>query len=221
MIYCVELFSGNADITKRLNQLPNVKCKSVDYNADFKPDICIDVFDIRDLAHLAQLCGFPRIDFVWASPDCTSYSLASHGIHRKAGGIAVSDYAKLSDKLNYHLWNDILNNSIYYIVENPRAHYAKMSFCKYTKKITIYYSQYGMNVPKPTDLMSNDLNLGCFFDTRKPPKMGVTCGSTIGLGGVSGFLNRCKMPERLIDDIAKYVSSLPTIERKKCSCSVA
>lgn len=206
MIYCIELFSGNADISKALN-IPGVCCcKSVDYCAAFKPDICIDVFDIRDLEHLRLLCGFPRIDFIWASPDCTSYSIASHGIHRVKGGLPVSDYAFLSDKLNWHLWKDILINCPLFIVENPRGHYRNMPFVN-AFRTTIYFGSYGGQSPKPTDLFSNCFGFSTWFNTSKPKPIGVTRGSMLGLGGVSGFLNRCKMPQGFINDLVNFVKS--------------
>lgn len=207
MIYCVELFSGNADITKELNKIEGVTCKSVDYNKDYNPDLCINILDIKNIEELKKLLNFPRIDFIWASPDCTSYSLAAHGIHRAKGGIPKSEYAKVSDKVNNHLWKNLLPENIPFIVENPRAHYRNMPFVK-SPKITIYFGQYEGQSPKPTDLFTNIPNPENYFDTKKPRSIGVKQGSTLGLGGINGFLNRCKMPKRFIQDICKLVKTL-------------
>lgn len=212
MVYAVELFSGNADITKALNAMPNVVCKSVDFEPRFKADLCIDVFDIRNYKHLCELLGFPRIDFIWASPDCTSYSIAScrGHIHRLKGGAPNSDYACLSDKLNLHLWRDILlPSTLYgcqYIVENPRGFYRK-AFGKYAPfHMTIFYNNYDDELSlKPTDLFYSDF---CFtscvnFVWNKYKR-------TCFLSNRRGFLTRCKMPSRFIGDLALYVSELPT-----------
>lgn len=208
MIYAVELFSGNADITKALNSMPNVICKSVDFEPKYKADLCIDVFDIKDFEHLIILLGFPRLDFIWASPCCTSYSLAAHSIHRFSGGKPRSAYACLMDMLNLHLWRDILlpaaRCGCHYIVENPRGFYRK-AFGRFAPfQTTIFYNNYDDNLSlKPTDLFYSDFCFTGFvnFQWDKHKK-------THLLDKVHGFLNRCKMPRRFIADLAAYVASL-------------
>ena len=93
----LELFSGNADITKRLKEL-GVDAKSVDINKDYSPDFCLDVYKLFDEF-------FKQYDVLWLSPDCTTYSFASHGLHRIKGGIPVSEKGKEIDILNFELIN--------------------------------------------------------------------------------------------------------------------
>lgn len=208
MIYAVELFSGNGDITKALNATGKVICKSVDFEPKYKADLCIDVFDIRDFEHLRLLLGFPRIDFIWASPCCTSYSLAAHSIHRFKGGRPRSDYAILMDKLNLHLWRDILlpaqKCGCRYVVENPRGFYRGL-FGRFAPfGTTIFYNNYDDNLSlKPTDLFYSDFSFTSIvnfqWDRHKQTHL---------LDKVHGFLARCKMPARFVDDLAAYVASL-------------
>ena len=86
----LELFAGNGDITKYL-QSKGIEAVSLDYDEKKNPMICHDAYSLSD----EFLKSF---DFIWLSPDCTTYSLASHGKHRLKGGVPVSDYAKECDE---------------------------------------------------------------------------------------------------------------------------
>lgn len=155
----VELFSGNGDITKALNEA-NIKCISVDYDESKDANIHADVYKL-------DKTFFKQFDFIWLSPDCTTYSFASHGIHRIKGGIAVSDYAKLCDTNNMQLFKLLKELDIPFICENPRCHFRNMPFVKGLYRTTVYYSTYGMSYTKPTDLFSNRKELLKLFNTKK------------------------------------------------------
>lgn len=195
----IELFSGNADITKAL-LAAGIDALSDDYDAAKKPDIIADVYDLtpKFLKNFA---------FIWASPDCTTYSLASHGKHRRKGGVAVSDYAKQCDKNNAALIKKLVELNVPFIIENPRGHFRNMPFAQNLYLCTVYYSQYGMPYSKPTDLLSNR-PIAHYFDTRKK-LTGLHLDYCKAYGD---FLGRCKMPPLLIDDIVKCVKDL--IEEK-------
>lgn len=194
MIRCLELFSGNGDITKRINKERDMICLSVDYDSNKFPDYCRDVYTLQD----GLLKG---AEFIWLSPDCTTYSYASHGRHRIKGGVPVSDYAKECDEKNRIFIKRLIDLDIPFIMENPRCHFRHMDFVKGLSRITVYYSSYGMPYTKPTDLFSNRPELLEGFNT------------TISRGhihldyvkGYSDFLGRCKMPEGLIEDIVKAI----------------
>ena len=190
---CIELFSGNADITKALNDY-GFDCVSVDYDINKNPMICADVYSLPDdfLKNFA---------FIWLSPDCITYSLASHGIHRKRGGVAVSEYAKECDNNNTALFEQLKRLSIPFIAENPRGHFRHMPFVNGLYRKTVYFSTYGADYTKPTDLFSNRADLLEVFNPEyiKGSKHLDYCVS------YSDFLGRCKMPPKLIDDICKAV----------------
>lgn len=191
----IELFSGNADITKALNKA-GIETISVDYDPNKNPDIVNDVYKLSPEF-------LKNYSFIWASPDCTTYSLASHGRHRIKGGVPVSQYAKYCDRHNEELVHTLIELNIPFIIENPRAHLRNMPFMQSLFRCTIYYSQYGTPYAKPTDLFSNR-PIAQYFDTR-PKTTGVHldyCAS------YKDFLGRCKMPEALIVDIVKAIKDL-------------
>lgn len=192
----IELFSGNGDITKTLNEA-GISCISVDYDGFKNPILCKDVYTLeKDF--------LKQFDFIWLSPDCTTYSFASHGLHRIKGAIPVSDYAKQCDNNNEKLFKLLKDLDIPFIAENPRCHFRHMNFTKDLYRITVYYSTYGMPYNKPTDLFSNRKELLEGFNTAYTK-------AKIHLDHVKGysdFLGRCKMPDDLIKDIVKAVKRL-------------
>lgn len=207
---CVELFSGNADITKRLNGINEyIVCYSFDWEPSYHPDF------VKDLSKVTykELCDMVggEIDFIWASPDCTSYSIAANDKHRTVGGNPVSDYAWFSDALNENLWERVLHPSgVPFIVENPRGHYRNRPFAKHCFRSTVLYGAYGMPYPKPTDFFYNDFKVRCYFNFAKDnfhhPRFWQK-GANLDMISHS-FLDRCKMPPKLLDDLACYVEDL-------------
>ena len=90
---------------------------------------------------------FGQPDVIWASPDCTSYSIAAISHHRakeEDGNLAPkSDYAKFCDKVNQHmLWLIEELKPKYYFIENPRGGMRKMNFMRGLPRYTITYCQY-------------------------------------------------------------------------------
>ena len=78
---------------------------------------------------------FGQPDVIWASPDCTSYSIAAISHHRakeEDGNLAPkSDYAKFCDKVNQHmLWLIEELKPKYYFIENPRGGMRNMNFMR-------------------------------------------------------------------------------------------
>ena len=89
-------------------------------------------------------------DVVWASPDCTSYSVAAiskHRIREADGNLSPkSDYAKFCDKVNEHVIDMIkelleINPNMIYFIENPRGGMRKMNFMKELPRYTVTYCQ--------------------------------------------------------------------------------
>ena len=73
-----------------------------------QPNQNIDWYtDIMEVSAKDIIEKFGRPDVIWASPPCTSYSIAAISHHRKknveTGSLdPVSDFAKLSDELVKH-----------------------------------------------------------------------------------------------------------------------
>lgn len=189
----IELFSGNADITKALIN-KGINCVSVDYDINKRPMICADVYKL-DNDFLRQF------SFIWLSPDCTTYSLAGRGLHRTKGGVPVSDYAKDCDRNNSKLFSRLRMLDIPFIAENPRAHMRHMPFVQDLARTTVYYSTYGAEFsPKPTDLFSNRPEILEVFNIKR-----TKTAKRLDHISYNNFLGRCKMLPKLIDDICKAV----------------
>jgi len=190
----VELFSGNGDITKVLKE-KGYECVSVDYDASKHPDLCVDVYSLPKEF-------FQQFDVIWLSPDCTTYSIASHGIHRYKGGLPKSKIAEEVDVLNVKLFQILKELNIPFICENPRGHFRHMNWTKDLYRITLFYSTYGALYTKPTDLFSNREELLKGFNTKKT-------NGTRHLDNVTSgkdFLGRCRIPALLLEDICEALT---------------
>lgn len=119
----LELFAGTRSIGKAFEQKGH-EVFSIEWDKQHEN---IDWYvDIMEVTATDILKRFGKPDVIWASPDCTTYSIAAISHHRtkEADGNlkAVSDYAKLSDKLNQHLLELIKElDPTYFFIENPRG----------------------------------------------------------------------------------------------------
>lgn len=139
---------------------------------------------------------FGRPDVIWASPDCTTYSIAAISHHRKKeedGNLApVSEYAKFCDSVNTHVLEMIKElKPKYWFIENPRGGLRKMRFMQGLPRYTVTYCQYGDTRMKPTDIFTNHPN-----PQFKPPcHNGDPChvaaprGAKTGTQGLKGHLS--------------------------------
>ena len=148
----VELFAGSRCVGKAGEEL-GMKV----FSADWQPFDNIDfVGDIENM----KISDVPFVpDVVWASPDCTTYTIAAISTHRN-GTEPKSDYAKKCDQVNRYFislikqWLEINPNLKFYI-ENPRGMLRKMTFMQEFKRHTVWYCQYGDDRAKPTDIWTN------------------------------------------------------------------
>ena len=104
MLKVLELFAGTRSIGKAFEARGH-EVYSVDYDRKFED---IDNYcDILDLTADKVIADFGHPDVIWASPDCSSYSVAAIARHRckneRTGNLdPKSDYAEMSDLLNMH-----------------------------------------------------------------------------------------------------------------------
>ena len=76
----LELFAGTRAISKAFEKAGH-ETFSVDWNKDFSK---IDLYaDISKLTAIDILRAFGHPDIIWASPDCTTYSVAAINKHRR------------------------------------------------------------------------------------------------------------------------------------------
>lgn len=119
----LELFAGTRSIGRAFEQHGH-DVFSVEWDEQFKD---IDLYgDILKVQYTEIMQRFGRPDVIWASPDCTTYSIAAISHHRTRDDhgnlIPVSDYAKYCDRVNQHTLCLILALSPkYWFIENPRG----------------------------------------------------------------------------------------------------
>ena len=201
----LELFAGTRSIGRAFEARGN-KTYSIEWDRSF-PDI--DLYaDVLTVTAEQILRDFGRPDVIWASPDCSTYSIAAISHHRRredSGNLApVSDYAKFCDRVNLHVHGPIMALSPrFWFIENPRGGMRKMEFMSGLPRYTVTYCQYGDTRMKPTDIWTNHPD-----PQFKPPcRNGDPChisaprGAKTGTQGLKGSRERAVIPEALCDHI--------------------
>lgn len=204
----LELFAGTRSIGKAFEARGH-EVFSVEWNKDFKN---IDLYaDISKVTAEEILEKFGRPDVVWASFDCTTYSIAGISHHRTKNPMTgnldpVSDYAKFCDNCNQHVLELIEQlKPKFYFMENPRGGLRKMTWMSDYPRYTTTYCQYGDNRMKPTDIWTNHPNP----QFKEPCHNGDSCheaaprGSKTGTQGLKGSIERSRIPDKLCEHIVE------------------
>lgn len=119
----LELFAGTKSIGKAFEARGH-DVYSIEWDKSFGG---IDLYeDIMKVQASDIIEKFGRPDVIWASPDCSTYSIAAishHRVKEDTGNLAaVSEYAKFCDRVNQHVLCLILALSPkYWFIENPRG----------------------------------------------------------------------------------------------------
>jgi site-specific DNA-cytosine methylase len=204
----LELFAGTRSIGNAFEAAGH-EVFSIEWDKQH-PDI--DWYtDVLKVTAQDILDRFGKPDVIWASPDCTSYSIAAISHHRtreEDGHLAPkSDYAKFCDEVNQHVLRLIEElNPTYYFIENPRGGMRKMRWMKDIPIYTIWYCQYGDIRAKPTDIWTNhpepkfkpvcrNGNPDCHHERAKR-------GSKTGTQGLAK-VDRSRIPEELCNHIVR------------------
>lgn len=152
-------------------------------------------------------------DVVWASPDCTTYSIAAISTHRN-GTLPKSDYAKKCDRVNMHVLELIsqwlvLNPELKFFIENPRGMLRKMPFMQGLDRHTIWYCQYGDDRAKPTDIWTNSKDWiprpVCRNGNRDCHHQPAPRGSKTGTQGRKNSYLRSVIPQELCYEILNTI----------------
>lgn len=218
----LELFAGTRCISKAFER-HGWETYSVEWNKKFK-DISLYA-DISTLTaeQVINLCG-RKPDVIWASPDCTTYSIAGNCYHRrKVHGrfLALTDYAKFCDVCNIHLLELIKElNPRYFFIENPMGLMRKMPFMLdfvkngNARRYTVTYCQYGDFRQKPTDIWTNHpdpnfkpkckKNASCHERCRRKDKK-------TGTQRERNKIDRAKIPDELCEYIVKICEDQKTV----------
>ena len=209
----LELFAGTRSIGKAF-EMRGHKVFSVDWdntleNIDFRDDI--GKLTAQDI-----LEKFGKPDVIWASPDCTTFSVAAISKHRRlnkeTGSLdPISPYAHFCDKIDQHVLELIRDlNPRFWFIENPRGGMRKMEWMQGLPRYTVTYCQYGETRMKPTDIWTNHP-----APNFKPPcKNGDTChvraprGARTGTQGLNGKKDRGIIPVQLCEHIVDICEML-------------
>lgn len=211
----LELFAGTQSIGKEFKARGH-EVFSVEWDKDFEN---ISLYaDISKLTATEILEKFGHPDVIWASPDCTTFSVAAISKHRKRnpenGNLEpITDYAKFCDATDQHVLDLIKElNPTFFFIENPRGAMRKMEWMQGIPRYTITYCQYGDSRMKPTDIWTNHPD-----PQFKPPcKNGDPChmraprGSRTGTQGLKGAKERARIPEQfckhIVDICEAYIN---------------
>ena len=201
----LELFAGTRSIGKAFEARGH-EVYSVEWNKDFED---IDLYaDIMTVTADQILKEFGRPDVIWASPDCTTYSVAAISKHRRkepSGNLLpITQYATFCDMVNAHVVELIMElNPKYYFIENPVGGLRKMDFMQELPRHTVTYCQYGERRQKPTDIWTNHPNP----KFKEPCKRGAPChdavprGSRTGTQALKNAMEKARIPVMLCNHI--------------------
>ena len=202
----LELFAGSRSIGKAAESLGH-EVFSID----------IQDFEGIDLAKDIEFVTSKDIpfkpDMIWASPPCTTYSIAAISHHRD-GQKPKTEFAAKSDKLVLNTLKLIREYGCIYYIENPRGMMRKMDFMKGLPRTTVWYCTYGDMRAKPTDIWTNNLqsllNIDGWIPRPECKNGNKDChhesaprGSRTGTQGLKGAYNRSKIPEELCIEVIK------------------
>ncbi len=216
----LELFAGSRSIGKVADWM-GMEVFSVDWTDYENIDLQIDISKMK-----IEDCPFIP-DIIWASPDCTTYSIASISTHRDKQK-PKTEYARQCDNTNRHFislikqWQKINPKMVFYI-ENPRGMMRHMDFMQEFKRHTIWMCQYGDDRAKPTDIWTNSrwwnpremcrnyrydkegniINKHCHHESARR-------GAKTGTQGKKGSYERSLLPEQLCIEILSAEKTIKT-----------
>jgi len=211
----VELFAGSRSVGRNAEKM-NMQVFSVDWQP-FE-----DIHWVGDVENMKPK-DVPFIpDWVWASPDCTTYTISAISTHRN-GVEPKTEYAIKCDNVNQHFISLIkywlsINPKMVFFIENPRGMLRHMPFMKEFKRHTVWYCQYGDDRAKPTDIWTNSTNWipkpmchnykynlqgeivdkHCHHESARR-------GAKTGTQGRKGSYNRSKIPDQLCVEILESI----------------
>lgn len=207
----LDLFAGTGSSTMGFEERGHRVIK-VELDPQHKADLHADVSALT-VEQVIELCG-GRPDFVWASPPCQAFSVASIGRYWERGGddpkpkhpkaLAAQELVRATLKLIHDL------APRYWLMENPRGMLRKLALVQPFHRYTVTYCQYGDERMKPTDLWGVMPKL---WNPFEPCKAGDTChvaaprGARTGTQGRVGSVDRSRVPLLLSREICSFVEA--------------
>lgn len=177
---------------------------TLDHDESFGCTISADLFELSAV----DLSIWGSFDFIWASPPCEAFSVASIGHHwggGRRGYLPKTEHAIISQRLVAHTLQLIysLDPSKGWLMENPMGLLRRLQCVAGVPKVTITYCQYGHSTMKPTDIWGHLEG----WIPREACKNGAKChesaprGSRTGVQGIDGAAERAIVPMELWGEI--------------------
>ena len=198
----IELFSGTQSFSKVAKERGH-KTFCIDNNPRFNNDMTTSILRLKGFVWC--------MDLLWASPPCTTFSIASCYHHWNKDKTPKTKECKRGLELLRHTVYLISKEKPkYWFIENPRGlmrkhidKYFEMYGLKDVIRHTVTYCQYGDTRMKPTDIWTN-----CKEWKPKPMcKNGDPChvsaprGSRTGTQGLKNNMERSVIPPALFEEI--------------------
>ncbi|MBK5246405.1 MAG: DNA cytosine methyltransferase [Peptostreptococcaceae bacterium] len=196
----IELFSGSKSVAETFES-HGWETVTVDNNAKLNPSMCCDILALSP-ALLPK-----KVDFVWASPDCSKFSRAAdqsnwlkttikyriydYKPNSAAALLSLQLLAKTIEILNYY-------PGVLFIIENPigRLHHMDPMKNLGHYRYAVNYADFGFGYSKETYLFSNMM---LPFSTKK------VHSSKPGMRTIHSSFNRAKVPRPLVEKIISYI----------------
>jgi hypothetical protein len=200
-----DFFAGTGSSTKAFEDAGHTVIK-VELDTQFEAH----ERDIMNLSadYLIKTYGQP--DFIWASPPCTSFSIAAISHHRNPDGTPKSKAAIHGDALLFKTLALIEElNPKDWVMENPRGMMRKHPVMINRPKRTVTYCAYNDNRMKPTDLWGSVEG----WVSRPMCSNGDKCheaaprGSRTGTQGLKNSALRSMVPYELSKEILDAITT--------------
>lgn len=202
-----DFFAGTKSSTKAFEDAGHTV---ISFDNDPQFDVTVQA-DVSMLTADALIARFGQPDFVWASPPCTAFSVASIGHHwtpeREPKTYSAVKSMELVGYTRELLQN--LNPRHGFVIENPRGMLRKLPMLEGLTRWTVTYCQYGDTRMKPTDLWTNVTT----WLPRVPCSNGSPCheaaprGARTGTQGRDGAKLRSMVPYELGAEILEALES--------------
>jgi len=197
----VELFAGTCSFSKVAKERGH-DTWTTDYSEKFNCDLTGDILDYEVQKKVFE--QVKKAKFVWMSPVCTTWSLASGNTYwdefrqprREESGTAIRMMMFCRFIADY-----CVKHNKYFLIENPNGRAVWIMDNQYLKRA--WYCQYGDTRAKPTNLWTN---LPMSFRTCKNNNpdcnhIRAVRGSKTGTQGLKGNMERSIVPEQLCKEI--------------------